>query len=254
MLGTTYSQGSPRDRIVSGLLTATMLGAVGAGLLLGLAGNRIVARVADPLTLITIPTPPPPPQVTERIPSKAPAGRASPRNLRNKATPVAAPPPVVPAAPPPPIVVAPRPAVGAAAQSGASDRPGPGQGAGGQGDGFGAGGEGDGDGAGYTPPFQVRGRLKNSDLPKWVVHDQDADGTIAVVPVRYRVAVDGRVDRCTVTRPSGKPVVDALTCRLITERFRFKPSLDPAGRPVVSTIEETHSWGVIHEDEPDERR
>ena len=46
-------------------------------------------------------------------------------------------------------------------------------------------------------------------------------------------------------------MLDDTTCRLITERYHFRPSLDPAGRPVRSQIVEDHSWVTI--DDPDAR-
>jgi protein TonB len=49
-----------------------------------------------------------------------------------------------------------------------------------------------------------------------------------------------------VTRSSGSTDLDNTTCRLILERFRFKPSRDPNGRPVPATIVQNHTW-VIHQ-------
>ena len=38
------------------------------------------------------------------------------------------------------------------------------------------------------------------------------------------------------------PRLDALTCRLIRERFRFRPSRSGAGKPVPAWIRENHEW------------
>ena len=62
------------------------------------------------------------------------------------------------------------------------------------------------------------------------------------------VAVDGRVPRCRVTRSSGSPLLDDTTCRLIVERYRFKPAHDAQGRPFESQIVENEEW-VIERDE-----
>jgi protein TonB len=43
---------------------------------------------------------------------------------------------------------------------------------------------------------------------------------------------------------SGLPELDQIACRLIEQRFRYKPARDRAGRPVRSTIVETHSWFI----------
>jgi protein TonB len=179
---------------------------------------------------------PPPPKHTQ---SSAPKGSPSPRNLRNKATPVFAPklPPLIV---PPPIVTATQPALGNAPQSGASDLPGPGQGAGGFGNGLGGGGEGgDGEGDGIaTGPRQTKGRLSFKDLPDGLL----APGEERRVGVRYFVNVDGSVSGCRVDEPSGLPQLDVLACRLIEHRFRYRPARDRAGHPVRSTIVEAHTW------------
>ncbi|ONF95080.1 Gram-negative bacterial tonB protein [Sphingomonas jeddahensis] len=127
--------------------------------------------------------------------------------------------------------------------SGSADIRGPGTGAGGVGDGFGSGGAGDGDGGGYgeeTGPTFLRGRMSTSDLPEALF----ATGFVGTVGVRYLVATNGRVPECVVTRSSGNRQVDAVTCRLIRERFRFRPSRDGRGRPVSAWIVENHSWEV----------
>ncbi|VWX53967.1 energy transducer TonB [Novosphingobium sp. 9U] len=152
-----------------------------------------------------------------------------------------------PLRPPPPIIAAPKPGIGNAANTGASDRVGPGQGAGGIGDGTGGGGDG-GDGHGMddavTRPVQTRGKLYWSDLPK-SLREAHQGGELEL---RYVVNVDGRVSDCHVTQSSGSPQLDAQTCRLITERFRFRPSRDASGRPVSSGIIERHGWEPRPED------
>jgi periplasmic protein TonB len=50
------------------------------------------------------------------------------------------------------------------------------------------------------------------------------------------------VSRCTVTSSSGVPELDALTCRLIVQRFRYRPSTDRYGRPIADTVEGEHEW------------
>ncbi|UAK26455.1 energy transducer TonB [Sphingomonas nostoxanthinifaciens] len=181
---------------------------------------------------------PPPPLAVERPRTHAHAGKASPPNL--KAIPTALVQPPVAHIVPPVIVAAPIAGPGAAASSGASDRAGPGFGAGGNGNGRGSGDDGNGDGDGGEPPRHVSGRIKNADYP----HDLVGARIGGTVGVRYRVEVDGRVSDCLVTATSGSAELDALTCRLIQQRFRFRPSLDEDGRPVASQIVENHSWIV----------
>jgi protein TonB len=58
----------------------------------------------------------------------------------------------------------------------------------------------------------------------------------------FTVGVDGRARGCRVTRSSGVAELDALTCRLIEKRFRFRPSTDRYGRPVPDEVDWDHDW------------
>jgi periplasmic protein TonB len=224
--------------------------AVVVGLHLALGWALLTTRGADvtkalesALDVILI-EPLPPPLVSPSPPerrSERKSGEAAPPDLVNKPAPIVAPPPIIPPiAPPPPVVTAPVAGAGAAPEVGAASVPGPGPGAGGIGTGRGGGGAGEGDDDGYTPPRQIRGRLRNSDYPQ----NLGVAGVGGRVSVRYLVETDGRVTECEVTRSSGNAELDATTCRLITERFRFRPSRDGRGRPVASYVVENHSWVV----------
>lgn len=188
------------------------------------------------------PPPPPPPPIKPRVePQKShrKEGAASPANLRLKATDIVAPKPVLPPPTPPPITTAPVANIGLQASTGAAPVPGPGTGAGGIGTGTGSGRAGDGDGDGdYSEPVQTKGRLGYSDVRQ----DEDGGPETLTVGVRFAVEIDGHVDRCVVTDSSGDRSVDARTCQLIEQRFRFKPSRDPQGRPVRSFVEDTESF------------
>jgi protein TonB len=238
-------QAQVKDRLVAGVGTALILLLLGWVLLSGLT-VRLRQQVEPVMALLDLRAPPPPPPRPPRPPveptsRKAPRNAPSPRNLKAQATKVVAPPPVILPPVPPPVIVAPVAGVGAAPSSGASDRRGPGWGAGGEGFGTGGGGEG-GEGDGIAP-VQIKGRLKYSDLPE----DLRGRDNLSVA-VRYRVAIDGRVDRCSVTRSSGSAELDQLTCGLIEQRFRFKPSRDETGEPVQSFVVETHSWAIDRSD------
>ncbi|HKT15813.1 MAG TPA: energy transducer TonB, partial [Allosphingosinicella sp.] len=116
------------------------------------------------------------------------------------------------------------------------------------GDGSGGDGRGRGEGRG-TPPRRIRGQIGNSDYPRWA-GEAGIGGTVSV---RYAVETDGRPSDCVVTGSSGDASLDETTCRLILKRFRFKPSLDRAGRPVRAYIVENHSWMIEAEPEPPDR-
>jgi protein TonB len=62
------------------------------------------------------------------------------------------------------------------------------------------------------------------------------------VSVTFTVQVNGRVSGCHVTRSSRVPELDALTCRIIEQRFRFRPSMDRYGRPYADEVDWDHDW------------
>jgi len=241
----------------------TIVAGVGAALMFGLSAHSPLPQAIRE-TLVALdatprepPAPPPrhkpdpvPTQQAEKAQSSRARNEASPANLRNQATEVFA--PVLPPIRKPPLIVAaPLPAFGNAANTGASDRMGLGQGAGGIGNGNGGGGHGDGNGTGYadavTRPIQIRGQLHWSDLPR-DLRQAHRGGDLELT---YLVNIDGRVSDCRITQSSGMPELDAQTCRLITERFRFRPSRDADGRAVPAHIIEMHGWDPAPDDVSD---
>lgn len=230
-----YRSATPRQRTASALASAAVVAGVAAALLFGLR-MRLEPTAVPSLTAFSLdasPSPRPSEEPARAEPDKA-TGPASPANLRNRATPVLATPKIVPV-PPPPIAAATLAAEGTAGQSGASDLAGSGQGAGGAGDGTGGGGSGAGLASG---PRQIRGRLSVADFPEGLIGPDER----ASVGVRYVVEPDGRASTCRIERGSGFAEVDAMACRLITARFRFRPARDRAGQAVRSTVVETHTW------------
>ena len=214
-------------------------------LMLGLRVGQAVQQAPQLLTAdFSAPQPRPTerPKPPEQRHARKPAPRdaASPRNLRNQATPIVAP-PVRPLIVPPPVVTAPQAGIGLAANAGAANVSGPGQGAGGIGNGQGGGGPGgagDGDGDPVVGPRQISGALHYSDLPAGVL----APGQQATVEVLYTVNPDGRASNCRAERGSGFAALDQLACRLIEQRFHFRPAKDDDGRPVRSQVIENHTW------------
>ena len=239
---------------VIGALVALAL--LGAALLSGLIVRLPGASVQQALETFNVAPPPPPPPQPETEPprerTKREEGASAPPNVTSKATEVQAPKPVLKPVPPP-IPVATRAASGSDSTSGNADIAGPGTGAGGEGEGTGSGRYGDGPGGGGadSPPHRIGGRMSISDLPPDVVYN--ARQGVLRVGVLYRVNPDGRVDDCQVRHSSGNRAIDAITCRLIEQRFRYEPSRRPNGRPVESYVEENHSW-VIENLPPPPRR
>ena len=224
----------PRERVTA--LAAVVL--VQAGLAVGLFNGfrvdmahpgEVVQRLID-ITLQKQPPPPPrpavqpPPHPRHRETS---APKAKPNRLGGSPgpQPAHAPPSVTP-------VVAVKPT---AAPSGGGTGTGPalGSGAGG-----GTGGNGYGYDGGGTDLEHIAGEIERSDYPP----DLGRAGIGGRVSVTLTVEANGRVSSCRVTRSSMVPELDALTCRIMHQRFRFRPSTDRYGRPIRDEVDWDHDW------------
>lgn len=224
---------SPRESVPAALASALLVGGMAAGLTFGL-GSSVAGSTVTALRSIVFPPdrPPPPPA---RRPHHAAAAPARPSGSAGAAP--APPVPVIPLVVPLTIPPVPQPATGTLVV------PGTGSGAGNDGMGPGGGGTGgNGKGSGDSGPavaaVQVAGRLSARDLPRDVLQP----GGELAVSVAYVVGTDGRVRDCAITASSGYQAVDLLVCRLLVERFRYRPARDGAGRPVPAPVRETHSW------------
>jgi protein TonB len=124
--------------------------------------------------------------------------------------------------------------------SGAAEQ-GTGTGVGGGGAGPGSGGAGSGQGGGPRPLELISGRIDNArDYPTSPGGRRIRRGHDVVVELT--VGADGRVSACRITDPSPDPDADAITCRLASERFVFRPRLNAAGEPVVGTYRWRQRW------------
>ncbi|HEY6049018.1 MAG TPA: energy transducer TonB, partial [Sphingomicrobium sp.] len=190
-----------------------------------------VQRLID----ITLAKPPPPP------PPKPPPTEPKTKPHQSEAAPKAAPAPLGGSPGPKPAhalpsvtpVVAVHPT---AAPSGGGTGTGPaaGAGAGGGTGGTGYGGEDEGG----TDLVQISGAILQSDYPR-ELRERGIGGRVGVL---FTVGPSGRVTRCSVTRSSGVAELDALTCRLIQQRFVYRPSTDRYGRPIADEVEGEHDW------------
>jgi periplasmic protein TonB len=106
------------------------------------------------------------------------------------------------------------------------------------GGGLGGDGDGSGDGEAVRGPRRTSGRIAYRDLPEGLL----AEGEEAAVEVVFAVNPDGTASQCQVERSSGHPLIDRLTCRLIEQRFRYRPATNRFGRPVRAMVGETHTW------------
>jgi len=194
------------------------------------------ARVTDhatSLVMVTVTAPPDPEPTPTAEPEQGAAGpeapRATPREVAAPEAPVPRPSPAPRAA-----------STGADNASGAGEQ-GAGTGAGGQGAGPGSGGSGNGQGGGARPLELISGTIDNArDYPTPPGGRQVRRGHDVVIELT--VGTDGRVSACRITDPSPDPEADAITCRLATERFVFRPRLNAAGEPVVGTYRWRQRW------------
>lgn len=233
-------------------LLVTML--IGYALVMGLRAAPLLRALADdsPLALFNLKPPPPkrpdavqPPK--PRAPRHEGGGHPAP-GARTRAIKADRPPPARIISPPPliplPQPIAPPTAPVAGGGAGTGDTA-DGAGAGGQGNGTGSGGSGrgtgsgEGDGGSFAHARQTDGRFRNSDFPPSV----KGAGRLKI-GVRYAIGPSGRVDRCDIIESSGYGEVDAMTCRIIMERYRFRPARDPDGYPVTEVREEDYRWRV----------
>jgi periplasmic protein TonB len=226
----------PRERAYA--LAAVVV--VQAGLAVALvSGFHVdVARSVDVvqrLVEVALPKPPPSPPPVQPPPKpqhhQAAAPKAAPVPIGGSPGPKPehAPPSITP-------ILAVKPT---AAPSGGGTGSGPAAGAGAGG---GAGGNGyGGDEEGGTDLQQIAGEITARDYPR-DLRETGVGGRVGFV---FTVEPNGRVGRCTVTRSSGVPVLDQLTCRLIQQRFVYRPSTDRYGRPIEDEVEGEHDW-VAH--------
>jgi protein TonB len=213
-------------------------GAVGANalllaVLLTMHGNGAVPAEEDPgfAAIVTASLDPPPPEpdtVEEGAAAEPSQGDTAEPSRSEPERPLAVPTPAAPARD-----------AGAGAASGAGAAPGSEAGTGGNGTGSGSGDGGGGRGSGtVTPPTRIAGSLTDADYRR-VRPPEGARGTVLI---GFTVTTGGQVEGCRVERSSGYQVLDAATCRLVTERFRVRPARDAAGRTVPWTMRTDFTW------------
>ncbi|HYX46909.1 MAG TPA: TonB family protein [Sphingomicrobium sp.] len=223
----------PRERLTALAAVAIVQLALGLALLNGL---RVDVRQSGELVqrLVDIALPPKPPMVPiapkPRLKAQhrsLSAPRAEPKPLGGSRGPQPAHSPATVSP-----IVAVRPTV-APSGGGAGTGPAAGAGAGG-----GAGGEGYGSDEGGADLEKIAGDIYPSDYPKRLGNA----GIGGRVSVTFTVETNGRVTGCRVTRSSGIAELDALTCRLMEQRFLFRPSTDRYGRPIRDEVDWDHDW------------
>ena len=235
----------PRERFTA--LAAAVVVTLGFGLALSSGLHVHMGRMkatAQQLIEVALRKPPkaqpPRPKVPEPVPRRQPEAQQQ-SAPKTAPVPLGGSPGTARASESPAVVAivpnraAPVPAPGGGTGTG----PAVGSGSGGATGGVGTGSGGGGDGGG-TELEQIGGDIFPSDYPKRLGNT----GIGGLVGVIFRVEVNGRASRCRVLRSSGIPELDTLTCRLIEQRFRFRPSADSFGRPIADEVEYDHEWTV----------
>lgn len=208
---------------------------LGFALVRGLAVQMLpthspVTRLIE-LTLPPVPPPPPPvvhqPHAAKARAAAAPAAPAPKGGPQGPAKQKTVAPTVTRA------LVSTAPAPGGGAGSGTSSGTGAGGGTGGNGN-----GDGSGDDDGGDDAVQIAGDITPRDAPE----EFRKGGIGGRVGILFVVEPNGRVGQCSVTRSSGSAQLDQLTCRLIQQRFRYRPSTDRNGRPIAQEVEGAQDW------------
>jgi protein TonB len=234
-----------RERLASFAGVALLHLLLGWALLLSLA-PALVRSVSEPLGVFNLrEAPPPPPFEEPEVKQEPEPGPAPEEPAGESAAPPRQAPPVVA---PKRVVERENPAVAAglipssggdsggvsanaSGTGGSGSGTGSGSATGTAGTGSGGGGTG-GSGAAVVRPKLRSGAILPRDYPR------AAAGAQGMVQTQLTVGASGAVTGCRVTRSSGNAVLDATTCRLIRERFRFTPARNAQGSPVP----DVHGW------------
>lgn len=199
-------------------------------------GEGIARNVTEAFTVVTVTTTPPSPRPETRPAAAEREGAAAQAGKKSVPKPVAVPKPRIAIATQ---AVPPVAGQGIGLTSGARDA-GTGTGAGGQGNGTGSGASGSGaGGGGGSRLVKIAGEINSArDYPPASRELRLGDHVV----IALTVGIDGRVKGCRVIRASRDPEADRITCRLATERFRFRSATNSAGVPVEAVYGWQQRW------------
>lgn len=210
-------QDRSREKMVSGAISVAIVGAVGFGLVSGLA-IQVMRQPTwlTPARQWKIPLPPPekqpPPKHMEKATDQKPTIDPLPTPI-----PLPAPHPMPKM---PDFIPIPLPPVGL----------------------------GGGGGSPQLPPVDHTARATpRGDPGTWVTTDDYSPSAVRAgiegrTSFRLDIGADGRPAGCTVLASSGSDDLDKTACRKLMSRARFKPALDASGNPTVSTYAGGVTW------------
>jgi protein TonB len=235
-------ESSANDRLRSAVAVFLIHALAGYALLnaFDIRPGEIVSHAFNSMNVIDVPIPTITPDEKPQAKTPDPEGAASAANIKKTSAPREAPKRIVKIPPAKPLPAAPKAGKGRDNDAGAADTPGTGTGAGGAGSGFGSGNSGDGTGGGGVASRArlVSGRINNSDYPKSATAAKQGGSVTA----HFTVGTDGRASNCRVVKSSGNADIDATTCRLIEQRFRYEPARNKAGQPISDVTGWQQTW------------
>lgn len=82
------------------------------------------------------------------------------------------------------------------------------------------------------------GSISSADYPPAAI----AAHEVGTVVAAYRIAPDGTVAKCDIAQASGSDALDARTCEIILQRFRFNPARNAAGDAIEEWRTQKISW------------
>jgi len=209
----SQQQGLTGPKLVSLIIALSIVGLVGAGMVIYLAVDAVKA-VVERVTTVDVEEPPPPPPPDEPPPPEEQRDTSPP-------PPVAPPPPfnIAPNPPevktiqdPPPIQrTDPRPTQ-TAAPVGPPPAP-----------------KGPSKARGVQPKNQRSWSARiQEDYPRRAAQEE-IEGTVGV---RCTVTADGRATGCSVTSSSGSDILDGAATKAVERYARFEPALNDEGTPI----------------------
>ncbi|QIG80064.1 energy transducer TonB [Stakelama tenebrarum] len=89
----------------------------------------------------------------------------------------------------------------------------------------------------------ISGSIRLEDYPV----EARRNGEEGTVVVQFDIDTRGIVEKCRVVRSSGSNALDAQSCALIVERFRYKPARDSEGDPIAEKRTQTIRWEIERE-------
>jgi protein TonB len=225
-----YRTPIPTSRWKAMTAALVVTGVLGFGVITGL-NVEVVRGAVEHLRTFSIALPkPPPPEPPKPKPKQAKKTEGAP--AAPKASPVVAPKPEVQLPAKQVIAAAAQAGTGASSSNGQGGV-GTGTGAGGTGSGLGGGG-----GGSFTPAQKIT-KIPDSQYRQLVQISGMDRGSVGI---SIRVTADGRATNCRIIRSSGMPQADSLMCQLTEQYVRFRPALDPSGRPVAQQISWFPNW------------